>query len=185
MIWRNAPPIQRISVSILQSKRIRCMTSPSSPITNIRLLKAGVCCVKSYVSKCTHRWVRILGVGTFCRKRNVITSSETYLPVGTFRNVPTGGYVSKRNFLHNRPLAYPQMADRYRYQFHKSKAKNYRLALCAISMSEANVQTVIAARSGAWSSANLTANWDGLIGDERGINFIIYSLHISKLIRLN
>ena len=87
MIWRNAPPIQRISVSILQSKRIRCMMSPSSPITNIRLLKAGVCCVKSYVSKCTHRWVRILGVGTFCRKRNVTTSSETYLPVGTFRNV--------------------------------------------------------------------------------------------------
>ena len=45
----------------------------------------GVCCVKSYVSKHTHRWARILEIGTFGRKGNVPT-----LP-------------SKRNFLHNRP----------------------------------------------------------------------------------
>ena len=27
--------------------------------------QTGVCCVKSYVSKRTHRWVRIVGVGNF------------------------------------------------------------------------------------------------------------------------
>ena len=51
------------------------------------ILYPGVCCVKSYVSKRTHRWVRILGVGTFGREGNMPTLPPTYPPVGTFRNV--------------------------------------------------------------------------------------------------
>ena len=59
----------------------------------------GVCCVKSYVSKRTHQWVRLRESG--------------YVSLSAKRTNPQN---SKRNFSHNRPLVFPSYKTRKQKQ---------------------------------------------------------------------